>query len=138
MSALDIYRRNIIRRWGVSNPQSVKILEGLFAKMLEDILGWLYKGHSIKKYIRNNFPAKFDDAYEHTMDTESNQYKALDSYICKRLKENHEIPDKTIRRMIDLFDFVFSQIDTKIGQSLKKLGPEFIRYFDSLCRKYRQ
>jgi len=135
MSALDIYTKNIIRRWGVIDPRQVDILSQIFHKMASDVIKWMNDGHSIKKYIRDNFKNQFDNIYNHDTDPESVQYKTIYAYVIKYINVE-KTEEKTIRRCINLLIFTFVQIiqQKNIKLGMNSLGTEFVKYFNKILR----
>jgi hypothetical protein len=136
MSALDIYTKNIIRRWGVIDPRQVDILSQIFHKMAVDLIKWINGEHSMKKYIRDNFGDKFEEIYNHhDIDPESAQYKTIYAYLIKYINIE-KTEDKTIRRCINLLVFTFvgiiQQKNIKLG--MNSLGVEYVKYFNKILR----
>lgn len=135
MSALDIYTKNIIRRWGVIDPRQVYILSQIFHKMSVDIIKWINGEHSMKKYIRDNFGDKFEEIYNHYIDPESAQYKTIYAYLIKYINVE-KTEDKTIRRCINLLVYTFigiiQQKNIKLG--MNSLGVEYVKYFNKILR----
>lgn len=133
MSALDIYTKNIIRRWGIIDPRQVDILSQIFHKMSSDVVKWMNSGHSMKKYVKDNFKDKFEDIYNHDADPESIQYKTIYAYLIKYINID-KIEDKTIRRCINLLIFTFVAIikEKNIKLGMNSLGVEYVKYFNRI------
>lgn len=135
MSALDIYTKNIIRRWGVIDPRQVDILSQIFHKMSADVIKWINGEHSMKKYIRDNFGDKFEEIYNHYIDPESAQYKTIYAYLIKYINVE-KTEDKTIRRCINLLVYTFANIiqQKNIKLGMNSLGVEYVKYFNKILR----
>lgn len=135
MSALDIYTKNIIRRWGVIDPRQVNILSQIFHKMSTDVIKWINGEHSMKKYIRDNFGDKFEEIYNHYIDPESAQYKTIYAYLIKYINVE-KTEDKTIRRCINLLVYTFANIiqQKNIKLGMNSLGVEYVKYFNKILR----